>query len=68
VEGVQLRGGDYAVIGLRRVQDGSLEGLSDSQRQQLRQALRRSNQESSIGEVTAALREAADVTIYDSKL
>jgi peptidyl-prolyl cis-trans isomerase D len=59
---------DYAVIALRGVQDGSLDGLSDQQRQRLRQQLQRVSQQSSLNEVTAALREQADVTIYEGRL
>ena len=59
---------DYAVIALRGVQDGSLEGLSDQQRQSLRQQLQRTSQQSGLDEVTAALREAANVTIHDGRL
>jgi peptidyl-prolyl cis-trans isomerase D len=68
LDGTRLPGGDYAVIALRGVQDGSFDGLSDEQKQQLRRALQRSNQSSSQGEFVSALREAADVTIYDERL
>lgn len=59
---------DYAVIAVRDVEDGSLEGLPDEQREQLRQRLLLVSQRGSLDEFVAVLRDNADVTIHEKQL
>ncbi|MFB4205165.1 Peptidyl-prolyl cis-trans isomerase D [wastewater metagenome] len=66
--GVSLADGDYAVVLLSGVRDGSLDDVPDAQREQLRQRLGQLDAASVGSALVEALRAETDVTIYEDRL
>lgn len=67
-DGVTLGNGDYAVIALDSVRDGSPGALSPDQREAFRSALADGFGEETYAALVAALRAGADVKIFESRL
>ena len=62
-----LDNGDFAVIILHKVQDGSLEGMNEAARTALRRSLESSSGRSNFGHLVKNLRANAEVILRESR-
>ncbi|MBK8163445.1 MAG: SurA N-terminal domain-containing protein [Gammaproteobacteria bacterium] len=66
--GVQLAGGDFAVLALYEVVDGNLESVTDAERRAQRGELQRLYAQRTASDLLAALRARAKVSMFEDRL
>lgn len=68
VEGVALDSGDYAVVALYQVVDGSLETVTEAERSAQRGEMQRRYAQQSNSDLLAALRERTKIAVFEDRL